>query len=314
MPFTIHKTLYHKTVLGNFVRDRFNWLKYHLVPKKIILQNRFRKKHNRKLNLDNPIGLNEKIVWLKLNHHSPLHTICADKYAVRDYIEEKVGKEYLVPLYYSTLNPKDIIPENLPDTPVIIKANHDSGGGIFVRNKSEVDWNDVQEDLRNRLKKNYYWKSKETQYKDIKPRIIVEKLLQDKNGNIPFDYKLHCFNGEVRMIQVDMGRGTDHHYRNWYSKDWVREPYQWDMPNKDGGFTRSSEDDIEKPKTLEKMIQLSKVLAKPFCYVRADWYDVDGQLFFGELTFHHGGGDEPFTPKIWDEKLGKELKLDIDHK
>ena len=138
--------------------------------------------------------------------------------------------------------------------------------------------------------------------------------MQDKNGNIPFDYKLHCFNGEVRMIQVDMGRGTDHHYRNWYSKDWVREPYQWDMPNKDGGFTRSSEDDIEKPKTLEKMIQLSKVLAKPFCYVRADWYDVDGQLFFGELTFHHGGGDEPFTPKIWHEKLGKELILDIDHK
>lgn len=311
MAITFIKTLYHNTIIGQSIRHCYNWCKYHIVPKKFILKMRFQKKHERKLDLKNPITLNEKIIWLKLYNHSPLHTQCADKFAVRKYVKEKVGDQYLVPLFYSTLNPKDIVPENLPNTAFIIKANHDSSGGIFVTDKNKINWLQVQKELNERMSKNYYWRSKERQYKNIKPRIIVEKLLQDKNGNIPFDYKLHCFNGKVRMIQVDMGRGTDHHYRNWYSVDWIREPYQWDMPNKDGGFTESSKYDIEKPQTLAKMIELSKTMAKDFCYVRVDWYDVDGELFFGELTFHHGGGNEPFTPKIWDEKLGSELKLGL---
>jgi hypothetical protein len=239
-----------------------------------------------------------------------LHTQCADKYAVREYIKEKVGENYLVPLYYHTLDPKDLVPDNLPDTPCIIKANHDSSGGIFVYDKSKIDWKGVQKGFEKRLKKNYYWRSKEWQYKNIKPRIIVEKLLQDKNGNIPFDYKLHCFNGKVRMVQVDMGRGTDKHYRNWYNTAWVREPYKWSSPKGNGIFTDPSDEDPEEPPTLKEMIRLSQILAEPFCYVRVDWYDVDGNLFFGEMTFHHDGGMQAILPKIWDEKLGSEVKLE----
>lgn len=303
------KYISHNTLFGSTLRYVYHALKNRLVPEKILLENRFKKNHGQKLCLKHPKTLNEKIVWLKLYDRTPLHTQCADKYAVREYVSEKVGERYLVPLYFHTFDPKDLVPDYLPETPCIIKANHDSSGGIFVYDKAKIDWQCVQKGFEKRLKKNYYWKSKEWQYKNIKPRIIVEKLLQDKNGNIPFDYKLHCFNGKVRMIQVDMGRGTDKHHRNWYSTDWVREPYKWSSPKGNGIFTDPSEDDVEKPQSLNEMLRLSEILATPFCYVRVDWYDVDGQLFFGELTFHHDGGMQPILPKIWDERLGSEVKL-----
>ena len=219
-----------------------------------------------------------------------------------------------MPLLYHTKNPNEIIPGKLPNAQCVIKTNHDSGGVFIIRDKSTIKWQPLRHNLKKRLKKNYYWQSKEWQYKNIEPRIIVEKLLEDKNGNIPFDYKLHCFNGKVRMAQVDMGRGTDEHYRNWYSKEWIREPYKWSSPKGNGVYTDPSKEDVPRPKTLEKMIELSELLAEPFIYVRVDWYDVDGALFFGELTFHHDGGNQPILPKEWDKKLGMELNLETDRK
>lgn len=303
------KNIYHNTWLGKVLIYVYHTSKNHLIPDKTYVKYRYKSQFGKFPNLDNPKTLNEKINWLKLNDRTPLHTQCADKYAVRNFITEKIGEQYLVPLYFQTKDPKEIKPENLPNTPCIIKTNHDSGGGIFILNKSKVDWKNIQKVLKKRLKKNYYPQSKEWQYKNIIPRIIVEELLQDSNGNIPFDYKLHCFNGKVRMIQVDMGRGTEEHYRNWYNSHWEREPYKWTVPLANGKSTEPSKDDIAKPATLEKMIALSQILAMPFDYVRADWYDVEGKLYFGELTFHHDGGCRPILPKEWDYKLGSELIL-----
>ena len=261
------------------------------------------------LNLTNPRTLNEKINWLKLYDRTPLHTLCADKYSVREYVADKIGESYLVPLYFHTKNPDQIVLENIDQLPCIIKTNHDSGGGIFIHKKDNIDWISIQEKLKRRLKKNYYTKSREWQYKNIEPRIIVEKLLQDQHGNIPLDYKLHCFNGLVRMIQVDMGRGTNNHYRNWYNPKWQREPYKWSSPKGIGKFTDPSDDEVPKPNTLEEMIRLSEILSQPFDYVRVDWYDVDDKLYFGELTFHHDGGTKPIIPEEWDFNLGEELKI-----
>ena len=289
-----------------------NWIYYLLlpiIPDKQLVKIKFKHHIGYPINLRNPKTLNEKINWLKLNDRTPLHTQCSDKYLVREYIEDKIGKEYLVPLYFSSKNPKDIVPENIPDSPSIIKANHDSSGGIFVHDKSKINWSEVQQSFEERLKSNYYLVSREWQYKNIEPRIIVEKLLQDKNGGIPFDYKLHCFNGKVRMISVDMGRGTDQHYRNWYNTNWEREEFKWSSPKENGKSTDPSSEDLEKPKTLKEMIRLSEILAEPFKYVRIDWYDVDDVLYFGEITFHHDGGFRPIFPEIWDEKLGNELNL-----
>ncbi|CAN0573487.1 unnamed protein product [Ectocarpus sp. 12 AP-2014] len=286
---------------------------YHFIspifPDKQLIQLKFRLHMGYNIDLKNPKTLNEKINWLKLNNRTPLHTQCSDKYLVRKYVERKIGNEFLVPLYLITKDPEDIIPENIKNIPCIIKTNHDSSGGIFVYNKSEVDWKAVQNSLGKRLKSNYYSSSREWQYKNIEPKIIVEKLLIDKNGGIPFDYKLHCFNGKVRMISVDMGRGTDKHFRNWYNIKWEREPYSWSSPKENGKTTGPSTDDLTKPNTLVEMIRLSEVLAEPFMYVRVDWYDVDGILYFGELTFHHDGGFRPIEPKKWDLKLGSQLKL-----
>ncbi|MBT2163204.1 ATP-grasp fold amidoligase family protein [Zobellia barbeyronii] len=263
------------------------------------------------LSLEDPKTLNEKISWLKLNDRTSLHTLCSDKYAVRQYIIEKIGDDFVVPLFFMTLNYREIILENLPDEPSIIKTNHDSGGGIFVYNKNELDYNKVQIILRKRMAINYYQRSNEWQYKNIVPCIIVEKLLQTKEGEIPKDYKLHCFNGKVRMISVDIDRGSENHKRNWYNKEWVREPYKWSSPKGNGRYTDPSTNDTPKPRTLNQMIELSETLSEPFVYVRVDWYDVDGKLFFGEMTFYHDGGNRPILPEKWDLELGSELHLNI---
>lgn len=278
---------------------------------KTILTERFYKNFNRTIDLDNPRTLNEKIVWLKLNDRRPLHTKCADKFEVRNYIEEKIGSEYLVPLYFQTYKYEDIHFDNLPDEPCIIKTNHDSGGGIFVYDKTKLNFKKVQQKLRRRLAVNYYNRSKEWQYKNIKPCVVVEKLLQTKEGTIPLDFKIHCMSGKPRMIQVDVGRGTQNHYRNWHSTNWEREPYKWSSPKGNGKFTDPSDEDVPKPELLDKMLSLAEILAEPFPYVRVDWYDVDGKLYFGEMTFHHDGGNAPIIPENWDTKLGDLVKLPI---
>lgn len=305
----IKKRFVRNTILGNVIGAIYFWVNTRLVPEKMYIKQRYKKHFGKPLNLHNPKTLNEKIIWLKLNDRTPLHTKCADKYAVREYISYNIGEEYLVPLYYHTVEAKNIIPDNLPEPPYIIKTNHDSGGGIFVYDTSQIDWKEVQKSLKKRLKYNYYQASKEWQYKNIKPRIIVEKLLLTKENKIPFDYKLHCFNGKVITIQVDMERGTDDHYRNWYDTNWKREPFKWSSVKENGKKTDPSDFDVEKPSTLKEMIRLSEKLASPFSYARVDWYDVDGRLFFGEITFHHDGGNKPIEPEEWDLKLGEKLVL-----
>lgn len=299
---------YHGTLLGNGLRFIFHSL-INSLPDKQFQKYRYFKNMGKKLRLNPPKTLNEKICWLKLNDRTPLHTQCADKYGVRDYVIEKIGSEYLVPLYFQTENVEDISDEKLTLTPCIIKTNHDSGGGIFIYEKQNINWVEVRSELKERLLHNYYDKYREWQYKNIKPSIIVEKLLINKEGAIPFDYKLHCFNGKVRMIQVDMGRGTKKHYRNWYDINWNREPYKWSSPKQNGEQTDPSKEDIAKPDTFDEMVLLSNKLSEPFDYARVDWYDVDSTLYFGEITFHHDGGTKPILPEAWDLKLGQELEL-----
>ena len=307
------KFLYHRTTIGKkIIQAGLNFSQYfwtHFVSDKYYVRRRFKTKMGYELNLNNPRTLNEKINWLKINARSDLHTQCSDKFAVRDYVKAKIGDKYLVPLYVRTNQVLDIDPLTLPATPFIIKTNHDSGGGVVVKDKTEINWSDLRNKLAVRLKKNYYYKSKEWQYKNVQPCIIVEKLLAGQNGGLPFDYKLHCFNGIVNMIQVDTGRYTDNHHRNWYNRDWQREPYKWSSKIGENKYTDPSDEDVERPQNLELMIELSEVLAQEFDYARIDWYDVEGKLYFGEITFHHDGGVRPIIPREWDLILGERLKL-----
>ncbi|EAR15325.1 glycosyltransferase [Robiginitalea biformata HTCC2501] len=263
------------------------------------------------LNLQHPRTLNEKINWLKLHDRTPLHSQCSDKYAVRDYVKGKIGENYLVPLYFSTEDAADINERNIDKFPCIIKTNHDSSGGVFLREKEGVDWQEIQAKMAKRMHRNYYTNSREWQYKNIKPRIIVEQLLLDDEGKIPADIKVHVFHGKPEMIQMDEGRGTDGHFRNWYSPSWDLLPMRWSSVLKNGRLTDPKNVPVDKPRSLDKILELSRQLAEPFLYARIDWYEVGNRIYFGEITFHHDGGYRPILPKEWDYKLGE--KLDLQH-
>lgn len=196
------KLFYQTSRLGFYLVKPLALIYQYFLHKKYLSRESFTKQKFKKifgynLNLKNPVTLNEKINWLKLYFYHPLATQLADKYEVRKYIENRIGNQYLVPLLFTTKNHKDIIPKNLPDIPFIIKTNHDSSGGIIIYDKNEVDnWNKIQNILKARMSQNFYWDGRERQYKDIQPRIIVEKLLTDNKGSLPADYKYIALTGK----------------------------------------------------------------------------------------------------------------------
>jgi hypothetical protein len=252
------------------------------------------------LNLREPKTLNEKINWLKLYDDNHLLTIGADKFEVRKYIQNKIGKKYLIPLFLSTIKPEDIKQANLPNIPIIIKVTHNSSGGIILKNKNLFkNWEELRNTLKWNMADNYYWHSREPQYKKIKPKLIVEKLLLDEQGNIPSDFKLHYFQGKLGFVQVDSDRMTKHK-RNLYDANWQKLDCEWEYPM--GTF-------IPKPKYFIQMKELGEIIAEDFIYVRVDFYNIGSQIYFGELTFHSDGGWGQFNPKKYDLIFGNLLNL-----
>lgn len=292
--------------LINTLFEVYRFWKYYRLKDIPYLKEKFLRMQGYPLDLENPKTLNEKLQWLKLYDIRPIYTTLADKYGVRSFIQEQYGEELLIPLLYETTNYKDIVPGNMPNEPFILKATHDSGSYVIVRDKSKIDWEKVQVDCKWWLSKNYYWIDREYQYKDIKPRIIVEKLLMTKNGKIPNDYKLHCINGNVEFIYVAVDR-EGANKRNIYDKTWQPLPFTLAHKFKDTSKLRGVE--IEAPTTLQQMITLSEKVAQLFAYVRVDFYDVDGVLYFGEITQCHGGGFDQFRPIEWDYKYGQMLEV-----
>ncbi|MGR5547052.1 ATP-grasp fold amidoligase family protein [Vibrio sp. PNB22_2_2] len=269
----------------------------------------YRKVFKESFNIKKPRTLNSKIQKLKLCEHDYLHTLCADKLNVRNFIQSKVGEDILIPLLTVFGSSKNISFKNLPNVPFVLKANHNSGGTKVIFNPQEVDVGDLRNTAAQWEKENYYTISREKQYRDIYPIIFAEKLLTDSMGNIPSDFKFHCFNGKVRTIQVDSDRFGDHK-RDFYNSDWIKEPFNWCPANERGEPKWPNSDSVlSKPNNLENMISICEALSSDFKYVRVDLYLVDDRVYFGELTFHHGGGFECFFPKEYDSILGRELKI-----
>jgi hypothetical protein len=274
---------------------------------KRVTRKKYKKIYHREPNLDKPETLNEKILWLKLNDRRPIHTLCADKYTVRDYLKKKFGEKYLIPLLYVTDNWRDLTFDVIPDEKCIIKASHSQGDMLIVKDKSKVDIKKLRYDARIWLMRNLYYETQEWQYKNCKPRIIIEKLLQDKEGHIPNDYKLHYINGRLEFVYCSVGRETVNK-RNIYDANWNPLYFSWVEPYKDVSSIRGEE--IPAPQSFEEMKRIGTEIAKEFPqYVRVDFYDVDGKLYFGEITFHHGSGFDLFTPSHYDEDYGKLIKI-----
>ena len=305
------KYLYHNTWIGKklitIILELHHYYRTHFIDDETFLKQNFKKRFGRSLNLENPKTLNEKINWLKLYDRTPLHTKCADKYKVRDYVSAVVGDQYLIPLVFQSYKTEDLKADNFPDSPFILKANHDSSGGLIIKDKSNHNWKSIRTHFKKLLKKNYYYAGKEWQYKHIEPCFIAEKLLINASGDIPFDYKLHCFHGKVHVIQVDIDRYSDHK-RNLYDINWKKLPYSWSLWDKNGPLWNTGRD-IEQPQNLSEMIDVAEKLSKDFCYVRIDLYDFENNVYFGEITFHHGSGLETIYPEKYDLELGQLIDL-----
>lgn len=266
------------------------------------LKKKFKDACGYELNLSAPRGFNEKIQWIKVYHHDPLMTQCADKYRVRRYIEEKIGGGIsldLTKLYGVWNHPEDIPFDTLPNQ-FVLKSNHASGQVIIVKDKKQLNQKEAILKMKQWLKENYYYTTGEWVYKDIQPVIICEELLDDDIK----DYKFYCFNGEPKFLYISEGlaKAHDQARMNFVTLDWEKAPFQ----RKDYA---QFEELPAKPENLKNMIQVAKKLGQPFPFVRVDLYSIKGRTIFSELTFYPNGGFAPFYPKEWEYKVGRWLDL-----
>ena len=294
------KEIDNSYILSFFFRTYMKF-KYLWTSDKKYAEKLFLRKFHKELDLENPKTFNEKIQWLKLNDRKEIHTICADKIAVRDFVSGVIGEKYLIPLEHVFISAKDLKPENFAnDYPIIIKCNHNSGAYTIVRDKNNIDWKKERLKYSNLLKQNYYHQGREWQYKNIEPKILVEKLLFDSKGNIPNDYKIFCFEGEAKFIQVDIDRQINH-LRNFYDTSWNLLPIE---------LIYNKGDDVVKPKKIDLMLELAGKLSKNFPFARVDFYSLDDDIYFGEITFHPEAGFGVFNDEKYDVSLGNYLSLD----
>lgn len=267
---------------------------------------RFKNVHGYELNLNAPISFNEKLQWLKLNDRTELHTKLADKWLVREFISKKYGDDLLTKIVYQTNDWRNIIKENTPDYPFIIKPNHGSGWFHIIHDKSKADWEKIKIDCRFWLTQNYYYYDREWQYKFIPPCIIVEKLLLSKLDKLANIYRLHCCSGEVEVISVNiLSEDPKKFISIKYNKKWEFLNFKFGTENKE----TDRKVKIKKPKHLNKIIEITEDIAKRFAYVRVDFYELDGRFYFNEITFHDSGGNDRIFPFEWDIKLGRMINL-----
>lgn len=257
-------------------------------------------KFHKKLNLDNPQTYNEKMQWLKLNDRREEYTKMVDKYEAKEYVASIIGDEYIIPTLGVYNSFDDIDFDLLPDQ-FVLKCTHDSGGISICTDKKTFDYKKAKKLLTRNLKRNPFWYNREYPYKNIKPRIIAEKYMEDESGWQLKDYKVFCFNGEPQFVEVDYDRYVGHKL-NVYSLDWKFLDFYMTSPNDSSVI-------IPKPKCLNRMIELAEVLSRGLINVRVDFYSIGEKLYFGELTFTPGSGLINFHPEEYDALLGSKLLI-----
>lgn len=247
--------------------------------------------------LDNPQTFNEKMNWLKLHDRNDIYTTLADKYAVKEFVAKQIGTEYVVKNFGVYDKWEDIDFDKLPNQ-FVIKGIHDSGGAFICKDKSTFDFNEVERRIKHNQKINYFFPLREWPYKNIKPRIIVDQLLDDDSGHELRDYKFWCFNGKPTYMYItNKGKVIK---ENFYDMDF--NPIAIDH-----GFERAVPE-YEKPAEFEQMKSLAAKLSANIPFVRVDFFDINGRIYFGEFTFYDWGGMRPFNGE-WDKRLGKYLDI-----
>lgn len=243
---------------------------------------------------------NEKIQWLKLYDKNPLKTTLADKYLVRDWVKEKIGEKYLIPLLGVWDDANDIDFDILPNR-FVLKANHGCGWNIIIKDKDKIDKNEVRERLNKWLSLDFAYMAKfEMHYSQIRPRVIAEEYIENIDGDI-YDYKFWCFNGNVEFIMFLFDRAKGLKMVN-LDKTWHKLPFVYNYP--------MAVYVPPKPDNLEEMIFLAETLSKGFQHVRVDLYRLnDGTIKFGEMTFTSATGFQKWSPDDINTYLGGLIKL-----
>lgn len=255
----------------------------------------------KKLNLENPQTFNEKLQWLKLHDRKPIYTQMVDKYEAKKYVSDRIGNEYIIPTLGVWERFDAIDFESLPNQ-FVLKCTHDSGGLIICKDKSTFDINAAKKRITHSLNRNFYWVGREWPYKYVKPRIIAEAYMEEGDNVELNDYKLMCFNGKVKCSFVCTGRKSQDGLKvTFYDYNWNIMPLERCYPKENKT--------IDKPSTYHKMLTLAEQLSKDLIFSRVDFYEINGKVYFGEITFFPGAGFEPFSPKEWDEIMGSWIQL-----
>lgn len=242
---------------------------------------------HRAIDLKNPQTLNEKLQWLKLYDRNPEYTTMVDKYAVKQYVADKIGEEYIIPTL-GVWNHFDEIDFKMLPNQFVLKCTHDSGGLIICKDKSQLDLKAARQKIEKSLKHNYYLSGREWPYKNVKPRIIAEKYMTDSPDIDEFtDYKFYCFNGYVDCVLTCIERSTGNPKFYFFDKDWKLLRYNKRGKEAPADFT------LPKPENIEEMFRIASELSKGIPFLRVDLYNSSGKIYFGELTFFPDSGWDP---------------------
>lgn len=281
-----------------YVAEFIMWKTASLWPDKLYISVLYRIKFKQMLNWKNPQTFNEKLNWIKLYHREHRFTTMADKYEVKKYVANIIGEEYIVPNYGVWDNYDNIPFDRLPKQ-FVMKMTHDSFGAIVCRDKYQFDHARAKIAVKSSVERNWYPFNREWVYKDIKPRIIIDKFLDDYSGHELRDYKFWCFDGEPKVMYLTNKASCV--FENFYDMDF--KPLDIDH-----GFKRHNPE-FDKPEEFELMKQLARKLSKDIPFVRIDFFYVENKVYFGEYTFYDWGGMKPFRDLKWDIILGSWIKL-----
>lgn len=277
-----------------------------LLPDRIALKVMFYFEIGYKLNLKKPKTFNEKLQWLKLYHREPIMTKMVDKYEAKKYVADIIGEQYIIPTYGVWDSFDQIDFDKLPNQ-FVLKTTHDSGNVIICKDKSIFDKSNAREILSKSLQNDFYLQSREWPYKNVPRRIIAEKYMEDDFGELR-DYKFFCFDGKVKALYIATDRfikGEETKF-DFFDANFNHLPFTNGHPN--------ATQPITKPETFDKMKELSEVLSNEHSHLRVDLYEINGRIYFGELTFFHFSGLVPFNPIEWDNKFGEWINLPMDTK
>ena len=275
---------------------------FHLMPDATYVKLIYRANFGKKLNLSNPKTYNEKLQWLKLHKKEEKLTMLVDKYLVREFVSNKLGDNYLIPLLGVWNSFEEIDFDSLPNQ-FVLKPTHTSGDIFICKDKDAICYKTLKKTINKWLKRKYYWLHREWPYKNIKPRIIAEKLMVDESGYELKDYKFFCFDGKPKYMFV----ATD---RNVLGEETKFDFYDMNfnhLPIKNGH--ENSKKELKCPASFDEMKRLAAILSQGFEHVRVDLYDINGRIYFGELTFYHWSGLVPFEPSEYDLLFGNEIVL-----